>query len=145
MVRVLATGTFEILHPGHLTYLRCAKKLGDELIVIVARDKMIKHKREPAIPEQQRLEIVQSLSIVDRAILGSERDIFEPLYEIKPDIIALGYDQCFDVDELLSQLHKRGLEAKVVRIKESHPGKLCSCSNIVEQITKSIRKDKESH
>ncbi|MDD2778383.1 MAG: FAD synthase [Methanocellales archaeon] len=143
MVSVLATGTFEILHPGHPTYLRCAKSLGDELIVIVARDKMIKHKREPTIPEQQRLEMIQSLSIVDRAILGSERDIFEPLYEIKPDIIALGYDQCFDADELLEQLHKRGLEAKVVRIKEYHPGKLCRCSNIVEQLTKSIRQ--ESH
>ncbi len=139
MVRVLATGTFEILHPGHLTYLRCAKSLGDELIVIVARDKMIKHKREPMIPEQQRLEMIQSLSIVDRAILGSERDIFEPLYEIKPDIIALGYDQCFDADELLRQLHKRGLEVKVVRIKEVHPGKLCSCSNIIEKITKDMK------
>ncbi|MFC1787021.1 adenylyltransferase/cytidyltransferase family protein [Halobacteriota archaeon] len=139
MTRVLATGTFEILHPGHLTYLRCAKALGDELIVIVARDKMIKHKREPTIPEQQRLEMVQSLSIVDRAILGSERDIFEPLQELKPDVVALGYDQCFDAEDLLRQLHKRGLEAKVVRIKESHPGKLCSCSNITEKITKSIR------
>ena len=136
MVRVLATGTFEILHPGHLTYLRCAKALGDELIVIVARDKMIKHKREPTIPEQQRLEMVQSLSIVDRAILGSERDIFEPLQELKPDVVALGYDQCFDAEDLLRQLRNRGLEAKVVRIKESHPGKLCSCSNIIEKITK---------
>lgn len=136
MTSVLATGTFEILHPGHLTYLRCAKALGDELIVIVARDKMIKHKREPTISEQQRLEMVQSLSIVDRAILGSERDIFEPLYGIKPDIIALGYDQCFDADELSRQLHKRGLEAKVVRIEESNPGKLCGCSNIIEKIMK---------
>ncbi len=140
MTKVLATGTFEILHPGHLTYLRCAKALGDELIVIVARDKMIKHKREPRIPEQQRLEMVQSLSIVDRAILGSERDIFEPLQELKPDVVALGYDQCFDAEDLLRQLHKRGLEAKVVRIKEFHPGKLCSCSNIIEKITKSIRR-----
>ncbi|MDI6859607.1 MAG: FAD synthase [Methanocellales archaeon] len=134
MTKVLATGTFEILHPGHLTYLRCAKALGDELIVIVARDKMIKHKRAPVVPEEQRLEMVQSLSIVDRAILGSERDIFEPLYEIKPDVIALGHNQCFDADELTGQLRKRGLEAKVVRIEEFNPGELCGCGKIVEKI-----------
>ena len=134
MTKVLATGTFEILHPGHLTYLRCAKALGDELIVIVARDKMIKHKRAPVVPEEQRLEMVQSLSIVDRAILGSERDIFEPLYEIKPDIIALGHDQGFDADELTRQLRKRGLESKVVRIEEFNPGKLCGCGKILEKI-----------
>ena len=142
MTRVLATGTFEILHPGHLTYLRCAKALGDELIVIVARDKMIKHKREPMIQEQQRLEMVQALSIVDMALLGSERDIFEPLYEIKPDVVALGYDQCFDAEDLLRQLRNRGLEAKVVRIEKSNSGKLCSCSNIVEKINKRYKRDK---
>lgn len=136
MTKVLATGTFEMLHPGHLTYLRCAKALGDELIVIVARDKTIKHKRVPVIPEKQRLEMVQSLSIVDKAILGSERDIFEPLYEIKPDVIALGYDQRFDVEGLTKELRKRGLGAKVVRIGEFNPGKLCGCGKIIEKILK---------
>ncbi|MDY6931735.1 MAG: adenylyltransferase/cytidyltransferase family protein, partial [Halobacteriota archaeon] len=70
MVRVLATGTFDILHPGHLTYFREAKKLGDELIVIVARDVNVTHKPKPIIPEEQRVEMVGALSIVDKVILG---------------------------------------------------------------------------
>ncbi|MBU4453821.1 MAG: adenylyltransferase/cytidyltransferase family protein, partial [Euryarchaeota archaeon] len=96
MVRVLATGTFDILHPGHLRYLSEAKALGDELYVIVARDSMVKHKPKPIVPEAQRLAMVQGLGVVDKAMLGSEVDIFEPLREIMPDIIAIGKNQHFD-------------------------------------------------
>jgi len=98
MVRVLATGTFEILHPGHLLYLEEAKKLGDELFVIVARDVNVKkRKRTPIIREEQRLKMISALKVVDKAMLGSEKDMYEPLYSIKPDVIAIGYDQDFDV------------------------------------------------
>ena len=54
---------------------------------------MVHHKPKPIIPEDQRLKIIQALKVVDNARLGSEHDIFEPLYEIKPDVIALGFDQ----------------------------------------------------
>ncbi|ATZ60678.1 MAG: FAD synthase [Methanosarcinales archaeon Met12] len=134
MIKVLATGTFEILHPGHLTYLKKAKELGDELIVIVARDSNIKHKRKPMIPEKQRLEMVKSLKPVDKAILGSETDIFAPLKDIKPDIIALGHDQHFDVDMLVTQLRHRGIMAAVVRIGEFNSCKLCSSGGIMEEV-----------
>jgi len=134
MAKVLATGTFEILHPGHLTYLKKAKELGDELIVIVARDKMIKHKRKPVVPEKQRLEMVQALKIVDKAILGSEKDIFEPVQKIKPDIIALGHDQRFDEDALTEELRKRGLMAEVVRIESVNNGQLCGSAKIIKKI-----------
>ena len=90
MVRVLATGTFDLLHPGHLLYLSEARSLGDELYVIVARESMIKHKQRPIVPEEQRLAMVKALRVVDKAMLGSEKDIFEPLCEIRPDIIVLG-------------------------------------------------------
>ncbi|HEX7515581.1 MAG TPA: adenylyltransferase/cytidyltransferase family protein, partial [archaeon] len=96
MIRVLATGTFDILHPGHILYLKKARELGDELFVIVSRDSMIKHKPKPILPEQQRLQVIKALEMVDFAELGSERDIFEPLTLIKPDIVALGFDQYFD-------------------------------------------------
>ncbi|MDI6888229.1 MAG: FAD synthase [Methanocellales archaeon] len=139
MTKVLATGTFEILHPGHLTYLQKAKELGDELIVIVARDKMIKHKRKPLIPEKQRLEMVRALKIVDKAILGSEKDIFEPLQEIEPDIITLGYDQRFDEETLMKELRKRGLMAEVVRIESINPGQLCGSGKIIKKIVDEFR------
>jgi FAD synthetase len=145
MVRVLATGTFEIIHPGHLLYLEEAKKLGDELVVIVSRGVNVKHKPKPTIPEEQRLKIVSALKIVDKAILGSEDDMFEPLYELKPDIIALGYNQNFDEEELSEALSSHEIDAKVVRIKKFDPSEFCSCGNIVKKIkSKSISDEKRT-
>lgn len=134
MVRVLATGTFDILHPGHLRYLSEAKSLGDELYVIVARESMIKHKPKPVIPEQQRLAMVQALGIVDKAMLGSEKDMFEPLHDIEPDIIALGKNQFFDEKQLEEQLKRHGIYAKVVRIQAFEECKLCSSAAIIKRI-----------
>ncbi|MCZ7391731.1 MAG: adenylyltransferase/cytidyltransferase family protein [Candidatus Methanoperedens sp.] len=134
MVRVLATGTFDILHPGHLRYLSEAKALGDELYVIVARDSMVKHKPKPIVPEGQRLAMVAALRIVDRAVLGSETDMFEPLREIKPDIIALGKNQFFNEKELEARLKTHGINAKVVRIKTFEECELCSSGAIIKRI-----------
>lgn len=134
MVRVLATGTFDILHPGHLLYLSAAKALGDELYVIVARDSMVKHKPKPIVPERQRLAMVAALRIVDKAMLGSETDMFEPLRAIKPDIIALGKNQHFDEKELEAQLKTHGMNAKVVRIKAFEECELCSSGAIIRKI-----------
>jgi FAD synthetase len=134
MVRVLATGTFDILHPGHLHYLSEAKALGDELYVIIARDSMIKHKPKPIIPEAQRLAMVQGLRIVDRAILGSEKDIFEPLSEIKPEIIALGKNQFFKEEYLEVQLRSHGINAKVLRIQSFEQCELCSSAAIIRRV-----------
>jgi FAD synthetase len=134
MVRILATGTFDILHPGHLRYLSEAKELGDELYVIVARDSMVKHKPKPIVPEGQRLAMVAALRIVDRAVLGSETDMFEPLREIKPDIIALGKNQFFNEKELEARLRKHGINAKVVRIRSFEECELCSSAAIIKRI-----------
>ena len=135
MVRVLATGTFEILHPGHLLYLEEAKKLGDELFVIVARDVNVKkRKRTPIIREEQRLKMISALKVVDKAMLGSEKDMYEPLYSIKPDIIAIGYDQDFDVVMLERELSKRGFNSKVVRIKRYNSNAFCKAEEIIKHI-----------
>lgn len=134
MVRVLATGTFDILHPGHLLFLSKAKELGDELYVIVARDSMVKHKPKPVVPEVQRLAMVQGLRVVDKALLGSETDMFEPLREIKPDIIALGNNQHFDEKELQEKLCLHGIEARVVRIQALDHCDLCSSGSIIRRI-----------
>ncbi len=134
MVRVLATGTFDILHPGHLLYLSEAKALGNELYVIVARDSMIKHKPKPIVAEGQRLAMVQALRIVDKAMLGSETDMFEPLRKIKPDIIALGENQFFKEKELEAQLKAHGIAARVVRIQSFEQCELCSSAAIIRRI-----------
>ncbi|AAM29938.1 MULTISPECIES: adenylyltransferase/cytidyltransferase family protein [Methanosarcina] len=136
LTRVLATGTFDILHPGHVYFLAQAKALGDELFVIIARDSNVTHKPKPVIPEEQRLEMVDALKAVNKAILGSEKDMFEPLREIKPDIIALGYDQRFDTEILEKELTKRGLPAKVVRIPLSKECPLCSTGTIIKEVLK---------
>ncbi len=79
LTRVLATGTFDLLHPGHVYFLTQARAMGDELFVIVARDSNVRHKQKPIVPEVQRLEMIDALEMVNKALLGSEKDIFEPL------------------------------------------------------------------
>lgn len=117
MVRVVATGVFDLIHLGHVHFLEKAKDLGDELVVIVARDSTArKMKHQPITPEGMRVELVQALKPVDRAVLGYEDDIFKIITEVRPDIIALGYDQRFDEEELKKELKKRGLRIEVVRL-----------------------------
>lgn len=118
--KVLAAGCFDLLHYGHLRYLEEAKKLGGEgaeLIVIVARDStIIKRKgRPPVMKEEHRRALVEALKPVDRAILGGEDfNTFAVIKEVKPDIIALGYDQG-DIADLLS---KQNLGIKIVRLEK---------------------------
>jgi len=134
MRRVVATGTFEIIHPGHIRFLEEAKKLGDELIVIVAREKNVKHKPKPVIPEEQRRRVVEAIKYVDKAILGDENDIFRPIMELKPDVIALGYNQQFSEEWLREELRKRSLNCEVVRINVEENCGLCSSRKIIEKI-----------
>ncbi len=118
MVRVLATGVFDIIHLGHLHFLEKSKSLGDELIVIVATDNTVrKRKHEPITPESMRLELVRGLKPVDEAVLGKDgADIYEIVTELRPDIITIGYDQQFEPEKLEEDLAKRGLKVKVVRM-----------------------------
>ena len=91
---VLAGGVFDIIHPGHIHTLNAAKALGDVLVVAIATDNTAqKMKKRPPLHNQElRRELVSYLSMVDKAIIGHEDDIFETVKEIKPDIIVLGYD-----------------------------------------------------
>jgi len=119
MVKVMASGTFDLLHMGHIYYLKEAKKLGDELIVIVARDSTVrKMKHEPVTQEKMRLQLIKELKIVDNAFLGKKDDIYEIVEEIGPDIIALGYDQIHDDRKIDLDLKKRKIKAKIVRLSK---------------------------
>jgi len=136
MRRVVATGTFDILHPGHVYYLEASRTLGDELHVIVARDANVKHKPAPVIPESQRLRMVQALKVVDYARLGDEHDMFVPIEAIRPDVITIGFNQHFDLEKLKSMLRERGIRSEVIRIGAYQGDGYCSSRTIMETIIK---------
>ena len=123
MVKVMATGTFDLLHLGHIYYLKEAKKLGDSLVVVVATDSTVrKLKHEPVNTQEIRLNLIKELKIVDEAYLGHENDIYEIVDEIKPDIIALGFDQIHDEKQIKNDLKKRNIKLKVIRLLEFKGG-----------------------
>lgn len=132
---VVATGVFELIHPGHILYLSEAKKLGDRLVVVVARDKTVEQKkRKPIIPEEQRLKVVRELKPVDEAVLGDEDDILKPIIKLRPDVIALGPNQDYDEKKLGELLKSRGLKTRVVRITEKYSSSLNSSKKIIDSI-----------
>ena len=131
---VVATGTFDLLHPGHLYYLQKSRELGDELHVIVARDKNVLHKPAPIVPELQRLVMVSALSVVTSARLGDPIDMMRPIEDIQPDIITLGCDQHFSEQDLEQRLKARGISAQVVRIDKYTEYTYCSSREIVRSI-----------
>ncbi len=121
MVRVMAVGVFDLLHAGHLHYVEQAKALGDELVVVVAHDDTVrKQKHEPVTNQELRCRMVQGLKPVDTAIIGNPptMPIYEILETVKPDIIALGYDQKHSLDSIKNGLKENGWEdVEVIRVE----------------------------
>jgi FAD synthetase len=137
MKTVVATGVFDIIHPGHILFLSEARKLGDRLLVIVACDNTAEtQKRKPLIPEDQRLAIVKALKPVDDAVLGDEEDFMKPILAVKPDIIALGFDQHVDEEELKNRLSAHGISADIVRVKAHWNGPINASKKIHEKLKK---------
>ena len=119
MRRVMAFGTFDLLHAGHKFFLQKAASLGDELVVVVARNKSVEKIKGklPLNDEAVRLQAVSGLPFVHRALLGGPIEKrFEILKELNPDVVALGYDQKPSEQELQNQLQKIGVKAKIVRL-----------------------------
>ena len=120
---VLAGGVFDIIHPGHIHTLTAAKALGDVLVVAIATDKTAQKmkKMTPLHNQELRCELVSSLSMVDEAIVGHEEDIFETVKEIKPDIIALGYDQIHQEKFISDGCKRISLDVEIVRLQSPIP------------------------
>ncbi len=117
MTRVMAQGTFDLLHPGHLHYLRESRNLGAELHVVISRDSRVGREKDIVMPEEARRTVVEALEMVDEAVLGSEESIFDSVDRIQPDVITLGYDQDFEPDALEEKLAASGFDGiQVVRI-----------------------------
>ena len=135
---VLAGGVFDIIHPGHIHTLNAAKELGDVLVVVVATDNTAvkMKKRRPLHAQEQRQELVNSLSIVDLCLIGQEDDIFKTVNHVKPQIIALGYDQVHQEKFITEGCKKINLNAKVARLQSPIPES--SSSKIQKEYGESI-------
>ncbi|MFA4941056.1 MAG: adenylyltransferase/cytidyltransferase family protein [Patescibacteria group bacterium] len=114
MKTVMCFGVFDRFHPGHLSYLKQARKYGDQLIVIIARDKtVLKVKgRRPQQNEIARRLAVKRSGCAEKVELGQLRDKFAVVKKYQPDIICLGYDQ--QVDEPALRKYFLG---RIIRLK----------------------------
>jgi len=135
---VLAGGVFDIIHPGHIHTLNAAKALGGVLVVAIATDKTAEKmkKRSPLHNQELRRELVSCLSMVDKAIVGHEDDIFQTVKEVKPDIIVLGYDQVHQEKFISDGCKRINLDVEIVRLESPVPE--LSSSEIEKEYGKDI-------
>ena len=119
----MAQGTFDVLHPGHIHYFEKSAELGEELVVVIARDSRVEERKDLYFSEEERKEMVQGLETVDRAVLGSEGDIYSTVSRIDPDVITLGYDQSHDeedVREMAEEATGHSVEVERIDGKEGY-------------------------
>jgi len=146
LIKVLASGVFDLLHYGHIRFLEEAKRLGGpeaRLIVVVASDDTVRKNkgRNPVIPESQRRALVESLRVVDVAILGfKDMDLESVLDRVKPDIVAVGHDQKEIMRQVLAIKDRKGLSLKVVQVGRFGEEDLNSSSKIRRKILNDSKK-----
>jgi cytidyltransferase-like protein len=117
-------GVFDLLHPGHIHTLKSAKSYGDVLVVVVATTSTalkLKKNRNIYHDENHRRELVASLSFVDLSLIGKEGTLYDTVSFVKPDIIALGYDQAHNEKEIQKNCLERGIKLDVIRLSSPIP------------------------
>lgn len=136
---VMLFGTFDILHIGHINLFQQAKKKGDKLVVVVARDINVKKNKnkKPLFCETERLEVLKNIRLIDEVLLGDKNNPYKIIKITKPNIIALGYDQNAYVDDLKKFLKDNNLSTKILRLKPYKQNKYKS-HKIREQIEKQL-------
>ena len=145
MTTVLASGVFDLIHYGHIRFLEEAKKAGgkdSKLVVIVARDETVKRLKGsfPVIPEDQRRAIVESLEVVDEALLGFEDlDLTRVIQQLKPEIIVVGHDQGYICDQLNKIKKVLEMDFKITKIEKFGEDDLNSSSKIKRRIVEGAR------
>lgn len=133
----MAVGVFDLLHAGHLHYLEQAKSLGDHLTVVIAHDDTVRiRKHEPVTGQELRRRMVEGLKPVDEALIGNppEVPIFDILPIVKPEIIALGYDQEHAEDSIRSQLDSLGFGSIEIQRVEGLSDDLDGTRKIIAKI-----------
>jgi cytidyltransferase-like protein len=136
---ILVGGVFDLIHPGHIHTLKAAKAEGDVLVVIVARQstaQKIKKYRTIYHDEELRRDLVTSLKFVDLALVGKEGTLYDTVEYVKPNVIALGYDQAHSEKDIAENCKKRNLNVQVIRLSTPIPGS--KSSKIKEELGDSI-------
>jgi cytidyltransferase-like protein len=136
---VLVGGVFDLIHPGHIHTLKAAKAEGDVLVVVVARQstaQKIKKYRKIYHDEKLRRDLVTSLNFVDLALIGKEGTLYDTVEYVKPNVIALGYDQAHSEKDIAENCKKRNLNVQVIRLSTPMPGS--KSSRIKEELGDSI-------
>jgi FAD synthetase len=140
---VLATGVFDILHPGHLRFLEESKRRGGpgaRLVVVIARDDTVLRRkgRKPILSENERLEMVSAFRVVDSAVLGHKHlDLIGILREIQPSIVSVGYDQNDIKSSVKKLIEQEKLGIRVVQIRKFSPSALNSSTKLKNRIARS--------
>jgi FAD synthetase len=122
---VLVGGVFDLIHPGHIHTLKAAKVAGDVLVVVIARTatvQKIKKDRKIYHDESLRKELVESLGFVDLALIGREGTLYDTVEYVRPNVIALGYDQAHSEKDVAENCKKRNLDVQVIRLSTPIPG-----------------------
>lgn len=120
---ILANGTFDLLHVGHVRYLNAAKALGGKLVVAINSDESVralKGEGRPVIPEQERSEIVAALAAVDAVVVFPELDVGAIIREIHPDIQAKGTDYTADSVPERDAVQEYGGRVEIVGDAKDH-------------------------
>lgn len=136
---VLVGGVFDLIHPGHIHTLKAAKAEGDVLVVVVARQstaQQIKKYRKIYHDEKLRKDLVTSINFVDLAVIGKEGTLYDTVEYVKPNVIALGYDQAHSEKDIAENCKKRSLNVQVIRLSTPIPGS--KSSKIKEELGDSI-------
>ena len=122
--KIIAFGTFDIFHLGHQDFFKQAKKLGDYLVVVIARDVNVEKIKGglPLNDELNRASKIKKFNLVDEVILGNKKDKYKVLKQQQPDMICLGYDQKVNTIELQKKLKEYKLsKVKVIKLKAFKP------------------------
>lgn len=120
---VMAFGTFDYLHAGHENFLRQAKALGTELLVVLARDTTVRSVkgRSSVHNEKTRLKNLRQTGWADQVILGNHSDKHKVIIQYNPAIIALGYDQHAFTQTLQKTLIDHNLNSEIIRLESYFP------------------------
>lgn len=121
--KVIIFGTFDLLHAGHENMFEQARKHGDYLIAIIARDDTVK-KLKGAYPyynERQRVKNLKNSHLIDKVILGNSGDKYEIIRKVQPDVIALGYDQFAFTHQLQKFLIDEKMNTQIERLGAYRP------------------------
>jgi FAD synthetase len=124
MKKVLVFGTFDLLHQGHRNFLEQARKYGNYLIVVVARDRTVRllKGKLPINNENERVKQLKDSLLANEIVKGNLANKFLIISKFNPDVICLGYDQHFFTHKLERKLEELGLEkTKIIRLKSFLP------------------------